>query len=367
MKHHSLILIFFFIVVLCNAQSLEFKEKLTENQIVPFSNQKLILIDFWATWCAPCVYATQQLENYQEVLKDKYYMIALSDENSEIIQKRISSKPIKLSVCVDYNKNTFNKFNVNSRPFVIILNTYGQKIWEGHPSELDLNKLNQFWQNEKISKNNKDLDNLITFNKSKHVIDENIDSIVIKKINKEEGVDKMNVFENDSFHYKGPVKDLLLLIKNLNLLQIEMTSDAWIDFKCNYYRWINDKKVIEDQIIEKFELKIIEKSKTIEVDLFKLKNNDKLWDINQINWGHNFPQFVFDDNEIQGNNITVNQLANLLSELKNRNFYYSGDINTVHDWIMNYKYDELFFEQMKDEYGITIEKQKIEFTVYQYE
>ena len=364
MKQNLLILIFS--VTMSYAQSLDFLEKITENQIAPYDNQKLILIDFWATWCAPCIFATQQLENYQEVLKDKYYMIALSDETSEVVKKRLISKPIKLSVCIDFNKNTFHKFNVNSRPFVLILNTYGKKIWEGHPSELDLNKLNLFWHNENRNFNKNGIDNIITFNSLKNELEENFNGFTLKKIMKGSEDDKINVFTNDSFHYKGPLKDLLLLIKNLHFLQIETTIDAWIDFRCDYHNWINEKKSIENQILEKFELKIIKKLNTKEVDLLKFKEGDKLWNDKQINWGHNFPQFVFNDNEIQGNNMTVNQIANLLSQLKNKYFYYNGDVNTVHDWMINYKYDELFFEQLKDEYGITIEKQKIEFTVYEY-
>lgn len=59
------------------------------------ANNKLVLIDFFATWCPPCKMLAPVLEEVQKTLNDKIVIAKINvDENEEISRKfRIMSIP----------------------------------------------------------------------------------------------------------------------------------------------------------------------------------------------------------------------------------------------------------------------------------
>lgn len=70
----------------------EFKQKVIENKGV-------VLVDFWAPWCGPCMLLSPVIEEVSEELKDKASFYKLN---------------------VDDNKTTASEYNVMSIPTVII-------------------------------------------------------------------------------------------------------------------------------------------------------------------------------------------------------------------------------------------------------
>jgi len=58
-------------------------EELSSAQIIPSSDLegKILLIDFWATWCAPCITGMPHLEELQKEFPDELKVVAISYEN----------------------------------------------------------------------------------------------------------------------------------------------------------------------------------------------------------------------------------------------------------------------------------------------
>lgn len=348
---------------LLNAQELVFEKKLTENTFTPYQNQKLILIDFWATWCAPCVPATTQLEFYQEVLQDKIYMIALSDENEEVIRKKLDRKPIKLSVCNDFKANTFLKYKVDKRPYSIIVNTKGEKVWEGIPSQLNIDKIEKLWNDQKKVKDLNSINDLITYKK---IVEPEVINTIELEVKKIEPTDFSYIVDEKYFNYIGSLKEFLLLLKNKNNLQIELKEDLWINFKCDYETWKNKKQAIEDKILVEFSLNHEKKVVELKLNELVLIDKEKLWDTNQIDWGHNFPQSLIDEISFKANSFTITQVANFLSNNKKENYYYGSNENTSHDWDFIYNFDDLLLNQLEDQYGIKVVSKTKKIEVLEY-
>ena len=85
---------------------------------------KLVLLNYWATWCAPCIKEMPELNLLQNKYRDQgLIVIALSDEDRERLIKFSERKPF--SVAAAYSKE-FHWADIQSeRPMSFLINREG--------------------------------------------------------------------------------------------------------------------------------------------------------------------------------------------------------------------------------------------------
>jgi len=92
-----------------------------------------VLINFWATWCAPCKKEMVYLDQFEKNYKDKgLSILAVStDSQKSLSQVRsyIRSKKYTFEVFQDPNSQTFKKLNGNLMPTNILINKDGKILW----------------------------------------------------------------------------------------------------------------------------------------------------------------------------------------------------------------------------------------------
>lgn len=62
---------------------------------------KVIWLEFWATWCSPCVSAMPHLQKLQKAYKGKMQVIAISNEKEKRIRQFISNRPSNFWFSID--------------------------------------------------------------------------------------------------------------------------------------------------------------------------------------------------------------------------------------------------------------------------
>ncbi len=124
--------------------------KLISNNSKTIVKDKLILIDFWATWCGPCIAGFPHLEEIQEKYKEKLQIIAVSDEENKKIVSFLEKKPFDLAFFTDDKKRLSGRFSIESLPTSCLLSKDGEFLWIGSSKNLE-SVLEQYFNENKIN------------------------------------------------------------------------------------------------------------------------------------------------------------------------------------------------------------------------
>lgn len=87
-----------------------------------------VLLNFWATWCGPCVREIPSLGRLQEKLKDKPFRIVSVNigESEERIREFAKRVPIAFPVLLDEESETARDWNIYAYPSNYLLNPEGE-------------------------------------------------------------------------------------------------------------------------------------------------------------------------------------------------------------------------------------------------
>ena len=99
---------------------------------VPDREGKMVLIDFWATWCSPCLKAIPELNQLHRKYKDRLVVIGVSDETSEKV-KALETPRIDYALAIDPQRRMYGELRIQGIPHVIIVDPTGIVRWEGYP------------------------------------------------------------------------------------------------------------------------------------------------------------------------------------------------------------------------------------------
>ena len=82
----------------------------------------ITILDFFGTWCMPCLKALPELQAYKNKFKTDLSVILVSTETEEKLQRFISNhQPFSFPLLVDINKKYTNAFQPPSYPYTVVL------------------------------------------------------------------------------------------------------------------------------------------------------------------------------------------------------------------------------------------------------
>ncbi|MGA2886598.1 MAG: redoxin family protein [Terracidiphilus sp.] len=90
---------------------------------------KVVVLEFWATWCSPCVASLPHLNQLVESLDPaKFQFISIDDEDQKAIETFLTKKKTSGWVGVDTSGSVFAQYGINSRPTTVIVNGNGKIV-----------------------------------------------------------------------------------------------------------------------------------------------------------------------------------------------------------------------------------------------
>ena len=100
---------------------------------------RIVMLDFWATWCGPCVAAAPHMVevNNKDGPKGLQIIGVSLDRNAAALQKGIKDLNFSWPQYLDSGNKVAGEFGVNGIPHVVLIAPEGQVLWRGHPSAMD--------------------------------------------------------------------------------------------------------------------------------------------------------------------------------------------------------------------------------------
>ncbi|GAA4957122.1 TlpA disulfide reductase family protein [Algibacter aquimarinus] len=364
-------LILFLLVPIFSFGQIHLSEIIQDSKIVDDTKSKLFFIDFWATWCGPCITVSKYLNSLQAQYPNDFYIISLSQESPDVVKRFMTKHQTGLAVSMDYEGETFAKYGVVSLPYGVLINAKGDKIWEGHPAELKGHHIKEF-----LIKNNEEayLKNMFKYEAYKKVSrTSNREKLPKKDFQYSKltniYIDELKIEKRAGFlELKGTLKQILAYVNSVNTNQIELSSKLneiyKMTFKYDYYAHNKMKRAI----YKAFKLKESFNYIKGEVITFNIEKA-KLWDNKQIDWGNDTPNFLVGDSDIKADNVSFNDIKYKLSSLLKTPIVIENDAeildkNSSNDWYLHYKYFDLMVANFLDNYGIKVEKKSMVYPKY---
>ncbi len=88
---------------------------------------KAVVLDFWATWCSPCVAAIPKFNRLVAEFKDRpVVFVSVTDEQEDVVRQFLEKHPIQGFVAIDADGSVFRQHNVKGRPFTVLIDRTGR-------------------------------------------------------------------------------------------------------------------------------------------------------------------------------------------------------------------------------------------------
>jgi uncharacterized protein (TIGR03435 family) len=132
---------------------------------------KLTILNFWGTWCSPCIPEMDALAKLQQTYADKIQVIAVSDESTERLRKYVIKKPSAIWLASDTSSLLYEMFNLANVGQCAVINQQHKIVALLNTDSVNAKTIDRLLKGEKVPYSGKVTDQLSKTEKDPFGID----------------------------------------------------------------------------------------------------------------------------------------------------------------------------------------------------
>ncbi|MBU2927372.1 TlpA family protein disulfide reductase [Winogradskyella psychrotolerans] len=363
---NSLFVFLFLIICSLGAQNkIKVSEFLQESKIASSESNKLFFIDFWATWCGPCITAKEHLGVLQKQFPDDLYILSLTKENPLRVERFLENKKTDLAVVIDYKGETHKTYNVVAIPDGVLLNSKGEVLWKGGAPDLKKEMISKFLRRESDKSSLNSILIIESIEEKNEIEYLPTNALEIKSLVDEAG--ELMVVDNENYlKLSGSLRHIVSYLAKIYEKQIVLEEDLNTNYEIYFKKPFNTNENLAFKLISELKLGIERKYIEGEAISFVVEV-PKFWNTDQIDWGKNNAQYLVGDAQIKADNVSLRDVAYQLAHVLDIPIIVPNDNEislTLHDWDFHYKFFQLMQADLEDNFGIRAEKEIVDYPIY---
>jgi len=133
-----------------NAPKISIGEWIKGDAVESFAKDQVYVVEFWATWCGPCLANMPHLASLQTEYGDKVTFIGVTAEDNEVVSEFMTqdsrggkpwSEVLTYTIALDKDRETNAAYmeaaGQNGIPCAFVVGKTGKVEWIGHPAAID--------------------------------------------------------------------------------------------------------------------------------------------------------------------------------------------------------------------------------------
>lgn len=114
----------------------------------PSAQGKVAVIDFWATWCGPCIRSIPHMNDLADQFRGRVEFVGISNEsladfNRGLSKRNLTPQSFRYTLALDPQARMMSAFGVRGIPHVAVISSDWVVRWQGMPSGLTSDVLRQ--------------------------------------------------------------------------------------------------------------------------------------------------------------------------------------------------------------------------------
>ena len=115
-----------------------------------YDSKKIFILNFWGTWCSPCIPEMDSLAKLQEKFQQQIQVIGVSNDPGARLKKYIASKPSNIWLASDTSSLLYQMLNLASVGYCAILDAHKNIIAVVNTDSVNVKLINRILKGEKI-------------------------------------------------------------------------------------------------------------------------------------------------------------------------------------------------------------------------